>query len=179
MAGGNSDEALVSLDRCMDDFLTATRGLFNRYFRELDLEANFSRAWEREELYGEVEAALYRALVLLPCELAEIAYGNEHPQINVIPNGNFDLPVMVNREIDGGCWDYPLGKLPKDTTLHFLTYFDWSRIGRMDHRYVRAVVAAAPQCPDILRKHCLVETHFVTFVLGEQGDTDGGVGTSA
>lgn len=175
----NADEAPVSLDRCMDDFLTATRGLFNRYFRELDPEANPCRAWDREELYSEIEAALYRALVLLPCELAELAYKKEHPQIIVTPNGDFDLPVMLNREIDGGYWDYPLDKLPRDTKLHFLSYFDWSGIDRKDHRYVRAVVDAAPQRADILRKHCLVETHYVTFVLGEQSGTDVAVGATA
>jgi len=163
----------VSFDRCMDDFLTATRSLFNGYFREANPVARFDRALTRHEFYSEVETSLFRALVILPCELMEIPYGEENQQILIRPNGEFDLPVMLNRDLDSGYWDYPLERMPRDARIHFQEFFDWDLVGRKDNRYVRAVVAAAPHNPEIVGKHCLIETHYVTFALDEVDEPQG------
>jgi hypothetical protein len=151
------------LDDCMDRFITASRGLFNAYFRDADPWAEPHHAWDRRDLYETVERPMFRALVTVPCTLAEIPYGRVQTEISVCARGDSELPIMLNREINSGYWDYPLKMVTTGTRLQFLSFFDWSGIDRKDHRYVRAIVASSSDSSEIAGKHCLIETHYVRF----------------
>lgn len=151
------------LDACMDEFICASRGLFNTYFREASPWEDPHRAWDRRDLYKLVEAPLFRTLVTVRCELPEVPYGSPQVSIGVCGRHDNELPAMINRGIDSGYWDFPLELLPLGVRLHFLSFFDWANIERMDHGYVRAIIDTSNDIPELLGKHCLIKTHDVRF----------------
>ena len=155
----------MDLDILLNRFRIASRGLFNQFFR-MDAPHNSGEAWILEARYCEVEALLFDKLVLEPAQLSSIPYRTLHPEIRVeLRNGGF-APMMLNREVDSGCWDYPLGEVTREAKLAFVSFFDWDQLDYRDHRYVRVVIADWPTRTALVGKHALIETHYVRFSKG-------------
>ncbi|MCP5242486.1 MAG: hypothetical protein H6940_03455 [Burkholderiales bacterium] len=155
----------MELDAHINRFRIATRELFNHFFRVDDPYNNGS--WVLEERYEEVESLLFEKLVLEPAELPLIPYGTLQPNIrvNLRGTGGF-VPIMLNREVDSGYWDYPLKEVTREAKLAFISFFDWDQLDYRDHRYVRAQVIERKSQPEIVGKHAFIETHYVCFAKG-------------
>jgi hypothetical protein len=76
-------------------------------------------------------------------------------------------PIMLNREINSGYWDYPLEQFSNDTTLLYVAFFDWDRMSSRDNAYVQVQVSAWPSHPEAVGKHGLVESYNVRYVLAK------------
>ena len=151
----------MEFDEQMNRFRCASRELFNHYFRVLDPYNN--DGWLLEERFSLVEAALFEQLVAACVALPSVPWGTHQPAIRVaLRHGDF-APIMVNRDIDSGYWDFPIKELTKDAQLSFVRFFDWDLLAVRDNQYVRVVVDAWPQHPEVVGKHALVEAQYVVF----------------
>ena len=153
----------MDLDELMSRFRIASRELFNHFFRVSDPYNN--DGWSHEERFSEVEALLFKKLVLEPADLADLKYGLPHPSIRVILRRSEFAPIMINREIAGGYWDFPLREVTKDARLIFITFFDWDQLDVRDNRYVRIRIDHWATQPTAEGKHALIDSQYVSFTV--------------
>ena len=151
----------MQLDELMTQFRLASRGLFNNFFRTKDPYR--TNGWELEERFREVQSVLFQALVTQPANLQEVPYGQPQPGIMVRLKTEF-APIMLNRDINSGYWDYPLKEVTRDTRMIFIEFFDWDQLDVRDNRYVRVIVNSWPSRPEAQGKHALIESHYVEFI---------------
>jgi hypothetical protein len=149
------------MDRSINKFRLASRELFNTYFRESIAE--YDPEWEFFENIQFVEESLFKALVTVPNRINEIVYGLPQTEIIVKSSGEFGIPLMLNREIDCGYWDYPITVAASNTSFTFVKFFDFDPMGCMDNRYVRVIVREWPERADLIGKHALIETQYITY----------------
>jgi hypothetical protein len=106
------------------------------------------------------------------------SYGiDPHPRIRVrlpIPNAGEELvgeplaaPIMLNRDIKSGYWDYPIDRFTNDARLLYICYFDWDSMHSRDNSLVRVQVSDWPSQPEAIGKHALVESFNVRYVLAD------------
>lgn len=156
--------ALIDFDECMNQFRIASRELFNHFFRVPDPYGSGKQAWLQEERFRDVQALLFQKLVAEPLSLGIVEYGNPQPDILVEPRYDGAVPIMLNRDVDSGYWDYPLREIDKDSRLSFVSFFDWDQLDYRDNRYVCVRVDSSPAHVDIIGKHGLIESQYVRFV---------------
>ena len=150
----------------MNHFRLASRELFNQHFHVGGAKADDAEAWNAEERFEEVEAVLFEKLVLEPLGLAGVKYGQRNARILVaLRHGDF-APIMLNRELDSGYWDFPLKEVTADARLEFICFFDWDQLDYRDHRYVRVHVAEWPSHPEAVGKQAFIESHYVRYAEG-------------
>jgi hypothetical protein len=154
-------KATAELDDLLNRFRLCSRELFNQFFHESD--RSHDHGWIQEGRYAEVEGLLFEKLVIEPGGLSILPYGALHPQIGVEPRSAF-APIMINREIDSGYWDYRIPEATSDAQLGFLSFFDWDQLDYRDHRYARVKIVSWPPHQDTVGKHALIETQYVRFV---------------
>jgi len=174
---------VMDLHQSMSRFRLASRELFNHYFAVPYSSAQSS--YEYYDGFNEVERVLFTMLVLEPCAVpsapSSYVYGfDAHPSIRVrLPIANVDeniggvddplvAPIMLNREINSGYWDYPLEQFTNDATLLYVAFFDWDSMQSRDNAYVRVQVSDWPSHPETIGKYALVESYLVRYVLAEQ-----------
>lgn len=168
------------LHQSMCRFRMAARELFNHYFAVPPPPA--TPYYDYNEGFIEVEQILFTKLVLEPCAVPlasnSYVYGiDAHPGIRVrLPIANADedvvgvseqpsAPIMLNREINSGYWDYSLDRFTNDATLLFVSFFDWSSEYSRDNAYVLVQVSDWASHPEAIGKQGLVESHYVRYVL--------------
>jgi len=154
---------LVELDECMNQFRIASRELFNHFFRVADPHGS-KQAWPQEERFRDLQSLLFQKLVAEPLSLDILEYGYPWPDILVEPRYDGAVPIMLNRDVDSGYWDYPLKEINKDSRLVFVSFFDWDQLDYRDNRYVRVRVDYSSGNADIIGKHALIESQYVRFV---------------
>lgn len=150
----------------MNEFRIASRELFNHYFRIPNPYDDADHAWDQEERFQAVQALLFQKLVSEPLNLPAADYGNPQPTMLVEKAGGTRLPVMLNREVDSGYWDFPLTEVGPDTLLLFMCFFDWDHLEYRDNRFVRVLVDRWPAHPEAVGKHGLIESNHVRFIKG-------------
>ena len=144
-------------------FRVASRELFNHYFRiHDDPYSNSDRAWLLMERFEQLERLLFKKLVVKEAGIADIGYGRVHSEITVTCGEG--APLMINREINSGYWDYPLEKISGTPKLQFIGFFDWDVLGIRDNGYVHVQIADWPGHPEVTNKHALIHSHYVSFV---------------
>lgn len=152
------------LDVRLRRFRIASRELFNTYFALSEPWKNSDAAWQSAENFSEIEALMFKHMVLVPENLLIIRYGQAHPEIKVgAKAGIQSLPAKINREISSGYWDFDLSELPSDVTLGFISFFDWSDIDIRDYEFVKVIVQKSPSDPRIIGKQALVRPINVVF----------------
>jgi len=153
-----------NIHSAMARFRLASRELFNNYFRTGEDDDG---AWNAQERFSLLEAHLFDALVAMPAGLTCGAYGKPQTQISLIlAHGEF-APWMLNRETASGYWDHPQTEFTADAVLSFVSFFDWDLLDLIDWRYVRVVVTAWPNHPELVGKHALIETIYIRFKRAE------------
>lgn len=151
----------MTLDESMNRFRVASRELFNHFFLVADAYNN--DGWLLEERFCRVEAVLFEQLVSEPCALPSVSYGAHQPAIRVLLRHSDFAPIMINREVDSGYWDHPLGEVTRDAQLSFVRFFDWDLLAVRDNKYVRVNIDAWPAHPEAVGKHALIEAQCVVF----------------
>ncbi len=110
----------MSIDEMMNQFRVASRELFNYFFRVPNPYAPESNGWVLEERFREVENILFQKLVTEPACLMSVEYGYVQSEIGVELRLCEFSPIMINREMNSGYWDYPTKEVTKDVKLAFL-----------------------------------------------------------
>jgi hypothetical protein len=152
----------MELNELMNRFRIASREVFNHFFRVPDPYNN--DGWLLEERFSEVQAVLFQKLVLEPSGLSEPSYGAPQPCIRVVLRHSEFAPIMINRGIDTGYWDFPLREVTKDAHLTFIQFFDWDQLAYRDNQYVRVQIESWPSHPEVVGRHALVESQYVSFI---------------
>lgn len=162
--------ATGDLDEMMNRFRLASRELFNHYFRVPD--PYNSNGWALEERFSVVQEVLFQKLVSEPASLSAMSYGQIQPEILVELRGSDAAPVMLNRKIDSGYWDYHIKEVTNEPTLLFVSYFDWDQLNFRDNRYVRVQVDSWASCTEVVGKHALIESHHVRFAKRQRNGVE-------
>ena len=70
------------------------------------------------------------------------------------------MPVLINREMTSGYWDYPITELKRnEAEIGFVHYFDFSGIDMpRRYEYLRGRVLDCTKRPEIVGKDILVST---------------------
>jgi hypothetical protein len=167
-----STSAAVDISIHLINFRIASRELFNNHFRIADPWENTDVAWPLEIRFSEVEEVLFQKLVTEAAALAPVRYTELQSSIQVELNGATDsVPIMLNREIKSGYWDYPIKKVTRDAHLWFLEFFDWDSLSYHDNQYVRVHVQDWPSHPETNGKQGLIQARYVRFTkLTETAD---------
>jgi hypothetical protein len=152
----------MTLDELMNRFRVASRELFNNYFRVPVRSNNSTEAWDPIHDFSEVQNVLFETLVAHPSKLPLLPYGACQPSMVVTLRPHF-APIMLNREVDSGYWDYPLNQVAADALLLFIEYFDWDQLAVRDNQYVRVKVDNWASHPEAVGKHALIDSHYVWF----------------
>jgi hypothetical protein len=151
----------------MNKFRLASRDLFNHFFYVADPYNNRQLAWLQEERFRDIQAVLFQKQVVEPMFLNTVEeYGRPQPNILVEPNNNHAIPIMLNREINTGYWDYPLKEVDANARLFFVCFFDWDQLNYRDNRYVCIQVNQCLTHSEIVGKHGLIESQYVRFIKG-------------
>jgi hypothetical protein len=154
----------MDLDESMNRFRLAGRELFNHFFRIYNPWENTDFAWELEKRFSGVERVLFQKLVTEPALLPDTAYGGLQTGIGVELRGADVCPIMINREISSGYWDYAINEVTRDATLLFFRFFDWDALSFRDNHYVLAHVQNWPSHQDAIGKQALIDAQYVRFV---------------
>jgi len=153
--------AIIDIDKMMTQFRLASRELFNNFFRVADPYDN--DGWLFEGRFSEVQAVLFQKLVTEPASLPNVRYGSLQTGIVVKLRNSEMVPIMLNRELKSGYWDYPLKEVTKEAELSFVSFFDWDQLDCRDNRYVLVQVQRWPSHPETIGKQALIESHYVRF----------------
>lgn len=149
------------MERSTNKFRLSSRELFNNYF--LESLSDDQKGWDYLEQFDFVAESLFLALVTVPNGLDEIVYGRPQPQILVKTSSEVGAPLILNREIDSGYWDYPVTYSVPNAVFTFVRFFDWNQMSYKDNRFVQVVVRDWPGNTELVGKHALLETHYVTY----------------
>ncbi len=149
------------MNKQLNLFRVASRELFNGFFRVDDPYEN--NGWEQEELFRKVQDILFESLVVFQTKADNISYGEVNRSILVLPTSSVRTPIMINREINSGYWDYPLDYAPVESIFHFIEFFDWDQLSYKDNRYVKVEIALWPEHPEVTGKQALIETQYVEY----------------
>lgn len=153
---------MPTLDDLMNRFRLASRELFNGFFFVQDPYTNDGWIWE--ERFRVTERVLFASLVSEPAGIDAAEYGSVQFNILVQLRHGRTAPILLNRDVDSGYWDYPLRELNEGVSLAFMSFFDWDALAYRDNRYVRVQVKDWPEHTEVVGKHALVESHYVRFV---------------
>ena len=159
----------------MNRFRLASRELFNHFFHVSGATGQSSRApldspaadggeaWDLEVRFSHVEEVLFEKLVCEPARLTHAPYGSLQSEILVELNSDV-CPIMLNREVNSGYWDFPIREVTRDARLLFFRFFDWDVLAYRDNRYVLVQIDSWPSHPEAVGKQALVEAQYVHFV---------------
>jgi hypothetical protein len=151
-----------------DQYKEATRGVWNTYIL-CDGRAD----WDDHEVYQEIDRLLFETTVLKKIGFDRCR--KFHGKFKVRSKGGHDcLPVIVNRDGDGGYWDHPVTALINDDyDIDFIEFFDWDQLAHRDNRYVMARIITSSKHPEINGHKALIETQYVDYIYepsAQQGD---------
>lgn len=152
----------VDIDERMKQFRLASREIFNRFFHIPEPYEN--DGWLLEERFSDLQVLLFEKLVSEPAKLSTIRYGIVQNEIAVTLSSVDVAPIMINRDVDSGYWDYPVKEVTKEASLFFVCFFDWDQLDCRDNQYVRVQIDRWPAHPDAVGRHALIESRYVRFL---------------
>jgi hypothetical protein len=161
-------ETAQNVTAFLNEYRECVRHLWNIHFRR-DAERN--NDWDLSDLFDEVAAKLFHALVLRKL-------GRDQVQVQpdfLCPKDplmflRFEFPrrsdLMVNRGVNTGYWDDPLRDASSDDLdLRFVQFFDWSSREYRDFALYRARIVASVPYPKVVGRDVLVPADTATKVL--------------
>ena len=161
----------MTLDEMVNRFRLASRELFNSYFCFSDAAGKGStepprpvsgEEWDHKMRFSQLEKTLFEKMVCEPAKLNHVEYGDVQQEIVVKLNSSL-CPIMLNREIKSGYWDFPIRQVASDARLAFLKFFDWNVLAYRDNRYVLVQVVEWSSHPEVAGKQALIESQYVHF----------------
>lgn len=153
----------TAIDQRMNQFLLASRSLFNGFFAVEKPWDDPHHAWDLADLFRPIERELFKSLVQIPLGISGPDYGDGPQLLRVQKSSGTRLTAMINRETDISYWDYPVHEIPEGSDVRFISFFDWSGVDRRDNRYVMAVFLGCPANNDLIGKRALIESHRVVY----------------
>lgn len=111
----------LNTDQRLRRFRHASRQLYNNYFF-----TSAEEQWLLDERFMNVQSVLFREMVVEPLEITDVEYGEVNADIRVCIFISDFAPIMINREINSGYWDYPMREVQRDAIMSFVSFFDFS-----------------------------------------------------
>jgi hypothetical protein len=133
------------------------------------------RQWDALQLYREISARLFEALVLLPLGYQSRIERNDTPG----SVANFQVSLRgpeAHLLVDSNLPDHPahiFGRVKVDpesgVSLRFLKFFDWDELARRDFRFMEVLIEQLQTRPDLAGHHALVEAGDCSIALVHDG----------
>jgi hypothetical protein len=156
MEAARSTTTMRDITELMNAYRECSRNLWNVYFsRRKDIG-------DALDVFGQIRELLFDSLVL-----SELSYDGEAegedlppPALRVVPRER--SLILIKRPSEpgqGGYWDQEKDMVvgPKDITLAFLDYFDFSDVPIRDSHYFRCKVLSFPRHADYEGREALLE----------------------
>jgi hypothetical protein len=165
----------MALNEMMNRFRLADRELFNHFFHVSGATGQSSgappdapaadggEAWDLEVRFSHVEPGSLRE-ASRRARTADSRAVRQPPAGDTVELNSDFCPIMLNREVNSGYWDFPIREVTRDARLLFLRFFDRDILAYRDGRYVLAQVDYWPSHPEAVGKQALIETQYVHFV---------------
>jgi hypothetical protein len=140
----------------MNAYRECSRNLWNVYFSQR------KDIGDSLDVFGQIRELLFDSLVLSELSYEGNAEGEDisSPTLKVVPQGRSLILIQrLSGPGEAGYWDQEKDMVvsPRDITLAFLSYFDFSQIPIMDFRYFRCRVLSFPSHPDYEGREALLE----------------------
>jgi hypothetical protein len=133
------------------------------------------REWDALQLYREISARLFEALILLPLGYQGRIERNDTPG----SVANFQVSLRGREAhllVDSNLPDHPahiFGGVVVDpksgVSLRFLRFFDWNELARRDFRFVEVLIEQLQARPDLVGHLALVEVADCSIALVRDG----------
>lgn len=161
------------------------RHLWNMQF--LSVMHTVPDKWMLHDIFNDVCASLFAALVLEPLRVAvaDDALGALPPgraaaprpmlQFHVMPSGP-RAPIHINRDLPrSGYWDHPpLMLLPGEADLRFVRWFDFDQLGFRDFRYYEVHIVSSSVYADIPGRAALIDCEYSSVYLDDAAGAEPG-----
>jgi hypothetical protein len=131
------------------------------------------REWDALQLYREISARLFEALVLLPLGYQGRIERKDTPgnvaNFQVVLRGP-EAPLLVDRNLPhepAHIWGGPEIKVVPESgvSLRFLRFFDWNELARRDFRFIEVLIEQFQTRPDLVGHRALAEVGDCSVVL--------------
>lgn len=144
------------------------RHVWNTSFRLLGTP---EQPWLGEDLFVNVEAELFAALVLAPLGRAserKPATGVPLAYLRIVPETATGVARVLWARGAAGVWQWAERDLWVDgLDLRFLDCFDWAATGYRDWQYLRARVVACAEASELVGADALIEALRATVLMEE------------
>lgn len=150
------------IEEALQNFRLASRDLYNHSFKRL-IRYNS----QLDEYFSDIQDLLFKSLVTDPLELDYLKYGDIQADIFVRNTMSSTVPVMINREVNSGYWDYPINELSNDAVVNFVSFFDFDQARSMDCQYVLTHITSWQKHQEIVGKFALIEYQYAVFTLNK------------
>jgi hypothetical protein len=133
-------------------------------------DAERDNDWDLSELFDEVAARLFHAIVLRKIGRDRALQPDflcpKEPLMFLRLEFGRRSDLMVNRGVNTGYWDDPLRVASSDDLdLRFVQFFDWSSLEYRDFALYRARIVASVPHPEVVGRDVLVPADTATKVL--------------
>lgn len=156
--------AMRDVTELFNAYRECARNVWNVYLsRRTDISASL-------DAFGQIRDVLFDALVT--DELCEEGEDRSSIALRVVPERSL---ILINRSTaSSGYWDQEKDMVvgPRDITLAYLDYFDFSQIPIQDFRFYRCKVLKFPSHPDYEGREALLEVSPANRVFHESPDEE-------
>jgi hypothetical protein len=163
--------AMRDITELMNTYRECSRNLWNVYFsKRNDIGGSL-------DVFGQIRELLFESLVL-----SELSYEGEAnsedilaPALKVVPQRSLILIQRLSEPGQAGYWDQEKDMVvgPRDITLVFLDYFDFSQIPIQDFHYYRCKVLSFPSHAAYEGREALLEVSGAKVFHDEPAERDG------
>jgi hypothetical protein len=156
MESGRPAMAMKDITELMSTYRECSRNLWNVYFSGRgDIGGSL-------DVFGQIRQLLFEVLVIseLSCEAKPGGEDIAPPVLKVVPQ---ERSLILIQRLSGpgeaGYWDQEKDMVvgPRDITLAFLDYFDFSQVPTQDFHYYRCKVLSFPSHADYEGREALLE----------------------
>lgn len=147
----------MNIDYYLRRFRSASRELFNGYFRPIKDQENWSDSNALYASFIELEQALFKKLVSEPAKLKLITYGDVQDEIGV--GGYVESDYRLDELLGAGhtTGDFIVSAFPKDSTVAFVRFVDLEPLRCFDNQMVKVEIRSCPTYRELEGKSVLMQ----------------------
>lgn len=147
----------MNIDFYLRRFRSASRELFNGYFRPIKDQENWSDSNALYASFIELEQALFKKLVSEPAELKPVVYGDVQDEIGVGGYGESDCHLDELLGLGHATCDLVVHAFPKDSTVAFVRFLDPEPLKCFDNQMVQVEIRSCPAYRELEGKRVLMQ----------------------
>jgi hypothetical protein len=129
------------------------------------------REWDFIDAFDSIQRILFDSLVLSKIDMefsAEDLFRKPIPFIRLSAAAG-QCPLMIQNPRGPrmtGYWDDPVNRISANTSeMHFIDFFDWSKMAVRDFHYYRVIITRFDEHPHLIGREALMETQYANVLF--------------